>query len=194
MEGPTWHFAKHRPDQAVRNPTGSEFFSDEAVDRPAQALVREAIQNSMDAGIPGEAVCVRIYISGNRCALPADRAKYWLSDAWGHLRAPKNGLHSLQVSPGACPFIVIEDFGTTGLTGDPNDSRLPGDNSENRFFAFFRAEGVSSKEGDRGGRWGVGKTIFLRSSMINTLLAATVRQNTEQFLLMGRCVLKHHSY
>lgn len=189
-----WHFAKHHPDQAVRNPTGGEFFSDDAVDRPAQALVREALQNSMDARVDEESVCVRIYLSGGRHALPAAKAEYWLGGAWPHLTAQGNGLCNVPPAPKSCPFIVVEDFGTTGLTGNPAESRIPADSSENRFFAFFRAEGVSSKEGNRGGRWGIGKTIFLRSSMINTLLALTVRSDDQRSLLMGRTVLKHHCH
>lgn len=45
----SWSFRPHHRTDKVRDPIQGEFFSDEAVGEPAQALVREAIQNSLDA-------------------------------------------------------------------------------------------------------------------------------------------------
>ena len=38
-----WYFREKAPNEAERNPIGAEFFSDEAIERPGQALVREAV-------------------------------------------------------------------------------------------------------------------------------------------------------
>jgi len=190
-EGPKWHFVRRDPRLTVRDPI-HEDFSDESVDRPAQALVREAIQNSLDARNGDDVVCVRFFISGRSHALSPDRARVWFGDAWPHLTADANGLRAVPPAPVACPFIVVEDFGTIGLKGDPGQSLMPARTDENHFFGFFRAEGLSTKTTDKGGRWGVGKFIFMRSSSINTMLGLTVRADDRRRLLMGWTVLKHH--
>src|SRR6185295_19589365 len=103
--------------------------------------------------------------------LAEEASRFWLSGAWPHLRAEGSGVRGAPPQPRACRFLAIEDFGTTGLDGDPRELRPEG--SPSRLFAFFRAEGISQKGGKDGGRWGVGKTVFLRSSGINTILCLT---------------------
>ncbi len=96
----------------------------------------------------------------------------------------------------SCPFLVIEDFGTTGLKGDPRPSVLPGEGDG--FFYFFHAEGKSGKGGTDGGRWGLGKYVFPMSSRIRTFFGVTVRSTGEKGgpgpLLMGQAVLVNHQY
>lgn len=188
----SWMFRAHRRCDKVRDPIQGEFFSDEAVGDPGQALVRESIQNSLDARRRGheEPVRVRFYVSGDSGSVPAAKAKTWFGEAWAHFKARRSGLQSISDRPSDCRFVVVEDFGTTGLTGDPRQGHL-GD-GRNRFFNFWRAEGVSEKSGSHGGRWGVGKTVFPRSSGTNTFFGLTVRENDPVPLLMGHCVLRHH--
>ena len=186
---PAWTFRPHRADEKIRNPIQGEFFSEEAVEKPAQALVREVIQNSLDARAGAEPVEVRFTVSGPD-GLGQDEAQRWFQHAWAHLRAEGSGLRSVPARPPACRFLVVEDFGTTGLDGEPGELR-PVD-SPSRLFAFFRAEGVSQKGGRDGGRWGVGKTVFLRSSDINTMLALTVRRADRRCLVFGQSVLRYH--
>ena len=188
---PGWHFQKHQRQDKVRNPIQGEFFSDEAVANPAQALVREAVQNSMDARRDGHEgpVRIRIFVS-ETSALPEARARRWFDGAWAHFRARHSGLRSVAPRPSECRFVTIEDFGTTGLTGDVHQGRV-GDGG-NRFFNFWRAEGVSEKSGKHGGRWGVGKTVFPRSSEVNAFFGLTVRADDAGAALMGQCVLRHH--
>lgn len=192
-----WHFRKQHPDEKVRNPIQGELFSDDAIDKPAQALVREAIQNSLDArpknAGASQPVLVRFYLSGQEKSLTAERTEFWLGGAWEHLRAPGNGLGEVPPAPGKCPFLVVEDFGTTGLEGDPQQWEPPKSNNDNRFFAFFRAEGVSIKAGQQGGRWGVGKTVFPRSSRLNCFFGLTVRLSNQQKLMLGQTTLFYHS-
>jgi len=188
-----WHFREKQPDETVRNPVQGEHFSDEAIELPAQALVREAIQNSLDAARDSTCpVSVRFCLSGAEKALDADCARHWFGGAWGHLTARGNGLRGVPRTAGRCPFLVIEDFGTIGLNGDPAECDPPRDNTTNRFFSFFRAEGVSEKTGEQGGRWGIGKTVFPRSSDISSFFALTVRADDERQMLLGRSVLFYH--
>jgi hypothetical protein len=86
---------------------------------------------------------------------------------------------------------VFEDFGTTGLLGDPAEWK-PASGSRNHFYHFFRAEGRSDKSEKDIGRWGVGKQVFPRASRINSIFGLTVRNDDKKKLLMGMAVLKSH--
>lgn len=184
-----WKFRAHRPDEKIRNPIQGEFFSEEAVERPAQALVREVIQNSLDARAGEAPVEVRFTVS-EADGLGEETARSWLGGAWPHLAAEGNGLRGVPGRPGPGRFLAIEDFGTTGLEGDPAQLRPEG--APSRLFAFFRAEGISQKSGKDAGRWGVGKTVFLRSSDVNTILGLTVRASDGSCLVFGQSVLRYH--
>lgn len=189
-----WHFLTKRPGDTARNPVTGEYFDEEAIELPAQALVREAIQNSLDAHSSTDPIRVRFYVSGQAHPLTANRANSWFKDAWPHFKSPDSGLRSAQVSaqPGDCAFIVVEDFGTKGLEGDPAASDLGiGTAERNHFYAFFRAEGISENIGGRG-KWGVGKTVYPRSSFINTCFGFTIRNSDRKNLLMGRTILRYH--
>ncbi len=189
----SWHFRELQRGEKIRNPIQGEYFSEEAIERPAQALVRESIQNSLDARRDAETVHVRFHVSGPDHALSADASRFWFESAWPHFRATGSGLSVQQPpAPPGCPFITIEDFGTTGLSGDPEAWQPTDSPDENRFFAFFRAEGLSGKEGQRGGRWGVGKTVFPRSSDYNVFFGLTMRDADRRRMLMGQTVLRHH--
>jgi hypothetical protein len=59
-----WHFGPKPPGQKERNPIQGEFFATEAIDKPGEALVREGIQNSIDASHGDRKVMVRIRVSG----------------------------------------------------------------------------------------------------------------------------------
>ena len=88
-------------------------------------------------------------------------------------------------------YLAVEDFGTSGLTGDVTA------NSEmergNNFWGFFRSIGISPKGADEGGSWGVGKWVFPDASIINAFLGVTQRAGTDEWLLMGQAMLKTHS-
>lgn len=188
-----WHFSPKRPSDKTRDPVASEFFSSDAIKNAGEALVREGIQNSLDARtdrVSGKAV-VRIYLSGQSGALAPERHKSWFETAWTHYGAPKNGLKPESIGADQpCRYLAFEDFGTTGLTGD-REQYQPVEGVTNAFFNFFRAEGKTDKAGDDRGRWGVGKQVFPRSSQAQTFFGYT--ETPEGGFLMGGCVLKHHS-
>jgi hypothetical protein len=188
-----WHFKLQRPGDTIREPIQGEFFATEAIDNTATALDREANQNTLDARRDGETARVRIFLSGSgeNSAKPEKIAPY-LNGVWSHYRANQNGLRDVPAEGERCPFLVFEDFGTTGLGGDPLQWHRK-ESVKNDFFSFFRAEGQSDKErGDRG-RWGVGKFVFPRSSRVSSFLAVTVRHDDNRRLLMGRAILKSHA-
>lgn len=186
-----WHFREPVPGDPTRDPIVGEFFSTDAIANPAEALVREGIQNSLDAALLGGPVRIRLALATGQWQLSPSKITKWLGSAWDHVEAPGNGLREVPSSSAPCPFLVFEDFGTSGLTGDPGQPfDEPG--SRNLFFYFFRAEGRSSKgETDRG-RWGVGKHVFPRSSAISTTFAYTTRADDRRKLLMGHAIFKSH--
>jgi hypothetical protein len=188
-----WFFQKQDIRGRARDPIQGEFFAAESIAGPAEALVREGIQNALDARLltTSGPVRVRIYLSGDSHALPASRVETYLgSEFWQHIGSSGNGLRSRPQQGQPCPFIVFEDFGTTGLTGDIEQS-VPLDNVSNAFYFFFRAEGRTDKLGGKGGSWGVGKTVFPRSSRANTIFALSARSGEPGHVLMGTMTLKH---
>lgn len=187
-----WHFSRKRPSDKTRDPIASEFFASDAIKDAGEALVREGIQNSLDARCDASGVCrIRIYLSAEQGAIDAPHHARWFESAWPHYMSPKNGL-----KPGAiaserkCRYLVFEDFETTGLTGDC-EQHDPIDGQKNAFFYFFRAEGKTEKGGDDRGRWGIGKQVFPRSSRAQTFFGYS--ETVEGPALMGGCILKHHS-
>jgi hypothetical protein len=79
-----WRFHKVRPGDKNREPIMGEFFSTDAISNAAEALVREGIQNALDAGLNKGKVRVRIYISGKDGALSATKARKYFTGAWEH--------------------------------------------------------------------------------------------------------------
>lgn len=185
------------PSEINENPVQGEFFSANLPKR----FVRESIQNSLDARAGAAPVRVRFAISGATGSLANARAARYLTgllphfsavvDAAGASRKNKRELEdrkSLFDHP--MPFLVVEDFGTTGLRGDvrANEPQAKG----NDFWGLFRSVGISPKERDAGGSWGLGKWVFPDASRLNAFIGVTRRQDEDQLLLMGQAMLKLH--
>ena len=187
---PTWNFSKVRPSEKTREPIQGEFFTSDSIDRNGEALVREGIQNSLDAG-PDQPVHVRLFVSGESFGVPEDTMSEYSDGLWEHVNAPRNGLKDRPSASEPCPFIVFEDFGTSGLEGDVHQY-VPLAGVKNPFYHFVRAEGRSDKGENERGRWGVGKFVFPSASRANTILCATVRADDNRRMLIGQTVLKTH--
>jgi hypothetical protein len=188
---PAWVFREMERGEINVDPVHDEFFKAQDL---ADALVRESIQNSLDARRGRAAVRVRFRFSRGTHALPADRAAQYFEKFDEHLGAAMPDLVSaLPGDAAAMPFLVIEDSGTRGLTGDPaGDPDLDAEGSRNDFYYFWRNVGRTSKgELDRG-RWGLGKAVFAVSSRIRTIFGLTHRADDARRLLLGQSVLKTH--
>lgn len=156
----------------------------------ASALVREGTQNSADARSgtlqSHEPVRIRIHLSGANGALDPRAAARWSDGIWTHLRASDSGLRDVPSPDEPCTFLVFEDFGTTGLTGDTSSD----DACTESFYSFFRAENTSTKTSGTGGSWGVGKTAFPLASRANAFFALTTRETDRRTVLMGSLTLR----
>ena len=87
-----WHFSRKRPSDKTRDPIASEFFASDAIKDAGEALVREGIQNSLDARLTVNGICrIRIFLSAEQGAIDAQKHARWFESAWPHYMAPKNG-------------------------------------------------------------------------------------------------------
>jgi hypothetical protein len=181
---PSWHFREMDRGEINVDPVHDEFFKAQDL---ADALVREAIQNSLDARRGNSKVHVRFRFAVDDHALPTEAAARYLDGLNEHLPAGTN-------LPGSMPFLSVEDTGTRGLTGNPGEDPELDDTrgARNDFYYFWRNVGRSGKgELDRG-RWGLGKAVFSVSSQIHTIFGLTLRADDQRRLLLGQSVLKTH--
>lgn len=192
---PAWHFRSMDLGEVQVDPVHDEFFKAQDL---ADALVREAIQNSLDARLSRSRSPVRVrfrFASGSH-ALPAEGVRDYFDGLETHLQASAKTIHTiLPRHDENVPFLLIEDFGTRGLTGDPHsDPELEpaGDEKKNDFFYFWRNVGRSNKGDVDRGRWGLGKAVFTVASRIRTVFGITRRADDNRALLLGQSVLKTH--
>jgi hypothetical protein len=164
-----------------RNPRETEFFR---LTEPVEALVREAIQNSLDAR-GGADVRVKVRFGFGKIDKTSINS---------YLRALDTHMGSAGLLPpeytdsGTISFIVIEDFETTGLDGETSGRPEPRSN----FYNFWWCEGKSYKAGREAGRWGLGKTTFHMVSKLRVFFGLTLRSDDNRKLLMGKALLKTH--
>lgn len=193
---PQWHFNARRACDRMRDSANDAFFTAESLENLSEALVREGIQNSLDAAQRDEGgvrqVRVRIVFQPKASAA----ARSYLGEQFTPVRenfARGIGIASIEPLFAAdLGYLVFEDFGTRGLTGDVNEYRL--DHAEkNAFFSFFRAEGRSAKTGENLGRWGIGKQVFPTASRLHAIFGLTVRADSPNRVLMGSAVVRNHS-
>ncbi len=183
-----WYFRKFRPADTASDPDFAKALFPAS---SSSSLVRESIQNSLDARIENQRAMVRFTLrTGARALRPADAAGF-LDGFWEHVHSSKSGLKNAPTPSERIPFLVIEDFGTKGLIGSP-DEWEPFASEKNFFYLFFRALGRSGKKNEERGRWGVGKFVFSLASRAHCLFGYTIPADSGRSLLMGRMVLKVH--
>lgn len=180
-----WGFNRFRPGDRARNSQVEKFFqSDDIADRTT-AVVREGIQNSLDAATEGS-INVRISIG----ELPADALEEFTAELFEHLDGIRNKVESLPERSEPVRYLAFEDFNTKGLEGDPEQWE-PHPGVTNPFFNFFRGEGVSDKSTDARGRHGVGKMVFAVASRARCLYGLSVTRDGKP-RLMGTATLLVH--
>jgi len=188
-----WKFVKKYKNQKSREAMQGEFFANSSIDDETHALVREAIQNSLDAKVKDNEgpVRVRFGVSCDGCLAAETMSKYISDEAWKHFHASNNGLTQPPGKEDECPYLVYEDFGTTGLTGNVMQYDFK-EGVNNPFYYFMRAEGQSGKSEEDRGRWGVGKFVFPHASNIRSFFMLTNRNDDGQTMMAGQCILKSH--
>lgn len=188
----SWTFEQISPRATRRDPFEAEFFAGEGDTREQHgridSFVREILQNSCDAGISKQ-VKVVVSLWTGEDALKRSSADRYVNGLAEHLLSM-----GVDLPLGDVDFLVIEDFGTRGLAGDPSRQTDPSDlDGDQSFYWFWRNVGRSAKVGSSLGRWGLGKTVFPSASQINAFFGLTVRQCDAKKLLMGQAITKIHN-
>lgn len=193
-----WRFKPNSRDDMDVDPIQGEFFTTRDIDNISTAVVREGIQNALDERNreeQTETVRVRIFLSGNKYALPKDDYLPLIDMLIPHLKAQNPPMAALPSFTEKMNYFVFEDFNTKGLEGDPEEGYVENnnDNLPHNFSYFWRNVGRSGKGGDSLGRWGLGKTVFPASSRISTFWGLTVRKSDQRKMLMGQSILRIHN-
>lgn len=175
------------------DPVHDEFFKAQDL---VDALVRESIQNSLDAKRGNSRVRVRFALHTGTAAQSAEVAMHYFDGLYPHLEAVRDDVPSpMPRWTEPLSWLAVEDFGTRGLCGDPEeepDLELS-HREKNDFYYFWRNVGRGVKSDKDRGRWGLGKAVFAFSSRIRTVFGLTHRAEDGRRLLLGQSVLRTHS-
>lgn len=177
-----WEFDSVRPSSVRMEVTQGDQFNNDEVGL-AEALVREAIQNSSDASCNDHPVKVRFAIQ-NATGEDANRLSSQLQKLRRHLEAC--GVDTDPIEQESFRILVIEDFNTKGLTGSRTDI------DKGNFDRFWRAVGDSGKKGKEGGRWGLGKLVYSSASAAKIFYGLTITADDPKPCLLGQAVLTNH--
>lgn len=178
-----WKFREYQEGEVMRDLHEEEFFT---MQLDLESLVREAIQNSIDASLNGEEkVTVRFLY--DRASIEAG---YLISELKDHLYG--SGIKASGVGDSSFEFLAVEDFNTTGLTGTTSyDECLK--KGEGNFCNFWWVDGSTKKGMKKGGRWGLGKYSFFTFSKLKLFFGISLAEGSGEPMLMGRILLKRHT-
>lgn len=176
-----WFFQTLPPAQVESEITQRDQFRNDSVSL-CDTIVREAVQNSLDAALPDQrTVKVTFRWLDISDGLDAEYFENLHAEQRPHARAAGVDVDSVQSNEPRA--LVIEDFGTRGLTGSI-DSK-----DNDNFSDFWRRHGKSHKEGGSRGRWGLGKLVYSTASELRVFYGYTRRKDDSQSHLMGQSVL-----
>ena len=147
-------------------------------------LLREVLQNALDARLTAtQPVLVSLQL--RRLNLEA-RTFFSSLITHEHLARYKESVpHVHGDDPaGVATCLVIEDFGTCGLTGRTDDPEVDGKGQNWNAFWFREGEGGKENSAGNGGA-GQGKITFFSTSAIRTIFAYTIRHDDDRSALFG---------
>lgn len=153
-----------------------------------EILMREALQNPLDARSPDNHGPVRVRIA---LLTPGNYDDTYLSKLLTSEYAKRiqaAGGDPLP-DPSFWAVLVIEDFGTTGLEGTWRDQNADGTGENWNAFWFREGEGAKATAGSNG-RAGQGKITYYRIGAARAVFGYTVRRSDRQTLLMGRSAFR----
>lgn len=177
-----WEFRPLTPDEVETEVTQRDQFHDDLVGL-SDTIVREVVQNSLDAK-RDKKIVVSFSIRSRDDGIDPDFVNKLFRGQTDHAVAA--GLDVSEIDFSQPMALVIEDFGTSGLTGSTVEK------DEDHFSDFWRRHGRSHKSGKSGGRWGLGKLVYSMASGLRTFFGITVRADDPVPLLMGQSVLQTH--
>lgn len=191
------HSEVRRTDREDEN-VSEEFFTEGDSLTEISALVRESMQNSLDAGHDkSKPVTMRFKIGEQTTTVNHN----YFDSIYSHAKS------SLQ--PSLLPqlnykskFLVIEDFNTAGLKGSISSLKPSEESSKkygDNFWYFEWKSGETNKLKGGRGSWGIGKAVLSAASRMKTILvyserdkASITKPNTEG-ILFGHSIFKYEN-
>lgn len=168
---PSWTFERSGPmggaaGEAFTNPLAASGMPRAAV------LAREAVQNSVDAGVGDGKVLVRFrehLVAGidKSNFVKAANLEVLATRQAAILPGQPNCLKSLNDKKAAISLLFVEDYRTSGLEGNFNSP-------SSKFYRFLLSLGDGGKIREShgsGGSFGFGKSVYSSNSAINTIYA-----------------------
>jgi hypothetical protein len=189
----TWLGTKKGANQVENESQHANFFTNTDVLTGQSILIRESIQNAIDARdkASGQSKAkVRFYVG----SVSTEVGKKYFKEQYARIEKCLKNVPSLEED---CRFIAVEDFNTTGLVGSVKNDLPEGDSRIGSFFYFTWATGKSNKSVGTRGKNGVGKIVFPKTSKIKSFLVFSSRDNDlvpdePKNLLFGTSILKTH--
>lgn len=129
-------------------------------------FVRESVQNSLDAAVPGTRSVTVQFLTGRFDSVLFRQKLSGVSDQIGR-RFPAQEYE----------YLAVRDTDTVGLTGPMNYSAV----SENQYGNLLKLIYEICKPQDRegaGGSWGIGKTVYFRIGIGLVLYYSRIRTNS----------------
>ena len=188
-----WLGTEKGRNQVENESQHANFFTNTDVLTGQSILIRESIQNAIDARDKANGCTmarVRFYVG----SVPSSIGKKYFAEQYRRILKCLKNPPSLEED---CHFIAVEDFNTTGLVGSVNNDLPEGDPRIGSYFYFTWATGKSNKSVGTRGKNGVGKIVFPKTSKIKSFLVFSSRDNgavpnESNNLLFGTSILKTH--
>ena len=199
---PSWNFIPTHKGGVQQSNSADNFFREDSANM-VENLVRENIQNALDAQSGKRPVLVRFSLT----SLPKDKVDFLMEllgagkgSVLSHYRqaCEESDIEPEEPNFKTATFLLIEDFHTDGLNGDLTSSS-PDDGG---FATFWRNVGSTNKGkgSNRGGAFGIGKIVNPMASKIQTFFGLTIRNTSKTKdkeagpYLMGQTMLSLHTY
>lgn len=148
-----------------------------------ESLVRESIQNSLDAKAANSDAPVRVefkFLKIPKEWIPGrdslEMALEQCQKAEGLDEKTNNFLrHALCLLKAPCVNVLkISDYNTTGLTGSTDGKR------GSAWSKLIKENGSNNKQGGAGGSFGIGKSAYYASSVFRTVFFSSLNENGEK--------------
>ena len=157
-------------------------------------LARELIQNSLDARYDHQKpVQVKFELLELKQSDIPDRKKLSLTfercaEYWAHQAKPKAFFEraAALVNGKTITALRVSDYNTTGVTGADDDRKK-------EFYNLVRSAGSSSKSGDEGGSFGIGKNAPFAASQMRTVLYSTYNKDKEHIFIGVAMLVSHEA-
>ena len=152
-------------------------------------LVRESVQNALDAGIKDDEDEISVKVSYDNFTRHSNEpTNEFLSELWELREIASIENRELTVLRDERPsWLVISDENTTGLEGVLTDRESP-------IWKFFLDWGKPKVGGGNTGMYGVGRSAILKASRIQTLFAVTLQEESNEQVICGFSALNSVSH